>query len=227
MKVIIVGCGRFGAALTVLLDQTGHQVTVVDQERTAFDRLERDFRGRTVTGVGFDRDVLVRAGIQETDVIASVTPNDNANIVISRISLTRFKVPRVVARLHDPRRAVLYEQLGVQYISTVRWGVHRLEQLITHPGITGVLSLGNGEIEIVEFRAPNSLGGQTVQRILGNDTRLIALTRGGRAQLVDPESLIEPGDILHLAVSREQQGGQRLEALLRKGVPVQGEKEAY
>lgn len=219
MKIIVVGCGRFGAALTLLLDQAGHQVSVIDQDRAAFDRLQEDFRGRTITGVGFDQDTLIRAGIKEAEVLAAVTPNDNANIVTSRIAVTRFKVSRVIARLYDPLRARLYEQLGVQYVSTVWWGVHRLEQLITHPGVTGVLSLGNGEVEIVEFRAPASLRGQPIEHVLKEDVRLISMTRAGRAQFVSPQTPLEPGDILHLAVSRENKGGQRLEALLQTETP--------
>jgi trk system potassium uptake protein TrkA len=122
---------------------------------------------------------------------------------------------RVIARLHDPQRADQYRQLGIQFISSVRWGVHRLEQLITHPNVASVLSLGNGEVEVVEFHAPAFMAGQPIEQILSNDVRPVALTRGGHAQLLASQTVMEPGDILHLAVSRGQGGGQRLESLLQ------------
>ncbi len=215
MNVLIVGCGRFGLALTRLLDETGHQVVVVDPDQAAFDRLGNNFRGRTVTGVGFEREVLLRAGVEQADVLAVVTPDDNVNVVTARIALSRFQVPRVIARLHDPQRANLYRQMGIQFISSVHWGVHRLEHMVTHPGVAGVLSLGSGEVEVVEFHVPAHLRGRPIEQILADDVRLVALTRGGHAQLVTPQTVMEQSDILHLALSRRQRGGQRLETLLK------------
>lgn len=105
MKFIVVGCGRTGATLALLLAQKGHQVVVVDANSEAFWRLMPDFKGRMLTGVAFDRDVLLRAGIETADGVAAVTSNELANLVVCQLARVHFQVPRVVARLYEPERA--------------------------------------------------------------------------------------------------------------------------
>src|SRR5690606_18128502 len=125
MRFIVIGCGRTGAGLARRLEADGHDVTVVDTDAGAFDRLGPTFPGTTVHGVGFDRDVLARAGIDSADGLAAVTGNDEVNAVVARLASRMFHVPKVVARLHDPREAEIYRRLGVQVVAPVDWSIHR------------------------------------------------------------------------------------------------------
>ncbi len=122
MKVIIMGCGRVGAEVSRLMSEEGHDVTVVDCDENIRETLGPQFRGKIVIGLGFERDVLIRAGIETADAFAAASDSDDANIVAARIARNIFKVPRVVARLYDPRRAEIYRRLGLATISSTAWG---------------------------------------------------------------------------------------------------------
>ncbi len=122
MRIIIIGCGRMGAGLARTLTLRGLTVTVVDSDQAAFERLGPAFSGQTIAGVGFDREVLLKAGIARADGLAAVTSSDDANVVAARLGRQIFRVPRVVARLYDPRKAEIYRRLGIQTISTTAWG---------------------------------------------------------------------------------------------------------
>ena len=142
--MIVVGCGRMGAELALALAREGKEVTVVDRDRRAFARLGAGFAGATVEGVGFDRDVLLRAGVERSDALAALTSGDNANIVTARIARTIFRVPKVVARVYDPRRAEIYTRLGLQTVSTTAWGVSRMQQLLVHGELNVIRSSARG-----------------------------------------------------------------------------------
>ena len=116
-----MGCGRVGATLGAELDALGHSVAVVDQAAKAFRRLPADFGGRTVTGMGFDREVLEEAGIRGADAFAAVSSGDNSNILAARVARETFGVTNVVARIYDPRRAAVYQRLGIPTVATVTW----------------------------------------------------------------------------------------------------------
>ncbi len=117
MKVVIMGCGRVGAQLAVLLDKEGHQVTVLDNEAYSFRRLPSDFTGTALLGNGIDEEVLKRAGIEEADAFVVVTQGDNRNVMAAQIAKHIFNVPRVICRIYDPLRRDLYETLGLEAIS--------------------------------------------------------------------------------------------------------------
>src|SRR5438874_3654666 len=121
MHVVVVGCGRVGSELAVTLESEGHSVAVVDKNRNAFRRLPERFQGRQVLGFGFDRDHLEQAGIREAEALAAVTSGDNSNILTARIARETFEIPHVVARIYDPRRAVIYQRLGIPTVATVTW----------------------------------------------------------------------------------------------------------
>ena len=116
MNIVIVGCGRVGALLAVNLDRKGHDVTVIDQEQSAFDRLPAEFRGRTVLGSGTDIDVQQRAGIERADAFVACTPGDNRNIAASQVAREIFRVPKVVARINDPLRGEIFRDLGLETV---------------------------------------------------------------------------------------------------------------
>ncbi len=216
MKLIIVGCGRLGSALALATAREGHEVTVVDRNLEAFDRLGAEFHGRTVQGEVLHRDVLRRAGIEEADGLAAVTPDDHVNLVVARVAAHQFKVPNVVARVYDPRHLPLFEDLGVQTVSSAVWGAERLRQLLTHPGVVSLASFGHGEVSLVEVRVPAAWEGRTLEDLYA-DTALhpAVVLRSGAALLpTSPTFILEEGDLLVLAVSREALA--RLKALLHQ-----------
>src|SRR5688572_12896374 len=129
MKIIVIGCGRLGSGLAQALSLWGHQVIAIDNDPTTFTRLETGFKGQTLTGFGFDREVLLQAGIERTDGLAAMTASDEVNLVTARMAHQFFRVPRVVARVYDPRKAAIYQRLGVQTITPVTWGVNRIAEL--------------------------------------------------------------------------------------------------
>jgi trk system potassium uptake protein TrkA len=201
MRIIVIGCGRMGAGLAQDLSLQGHSVTVVDSDSTAFERLGPVFKGQTIVGVGFDREVLLRAGIQRADGLAAVTVSDEANVVAARMASQVFRVPRVVARLYDPRKAEIYRRLGLQTISPVTWGVHHIAELLCYSPLETVLSLGSGDVELIEAEAPPLLVGRTMNdlMILG-EIHVVAVTRGGKTFLPTLGTVFQEGDQLHLAV---------------------------
>ena len=194
MKVIIAGCGRMGAELAERFSEK-HEVTVVDQDPQAFARLAPGFRGRTVAGVGFDRDVLLRAGVENCDALAALTSGDNANIIIARVARNIFRVPAVVARVYDPRRAKIYRRLGLQTVSTTAWGVARMTQLLTHRELNVIRSLGEGEVELLEQEVPGHWVGRPVSQVsVPGEISVTAILRRGTPQLPAPGTLFERDD---------------------------------
>ena len=201
MKVIIIGCGRAGAALARLLSQRGHEITVVDKEPTAFERLGPSFKGRTVTGIGFDQEVLRQAGIERADAFAAVTASDEANVVAARLAKQVYRVPRVAARSYDPRKAEIYRRLGIQTISPVSLGTARLADFLTYSNMETVVSLGSSEVDIVNALIPPALVGYSVGNLtIPGEVHVVAITRKGRTTLPSSSSVFQEGDIVHLAV---------------------------
>ena len=130
MKLVIVGCGRVGAMAAVALSKAGHQVTVIDSNRRAFDRLGSDFTGEMVFGNGIDEDVLRRAGIESADGFASLTNGDNRNIMAAQIALEIFKVPRVITRIYDPIREDVYRELGLNTVCPTLSGARKIHAML-------------------------------------------------------------------------------------------------
>ncbi|HLV58810.1 MAG TPA: TrkA family potassium uptake protein, partial [Natronosporangium sp.] len=126
MHIVIMGCGRVGSTLAERLEEQGHSVAIIDQNAEAFRRLSPRFGGQTVTGTGYDREVLAEAGIDHADGFAAVSSGDNSNIISARLARETYQVPRVVARIYDPKRAEVYERLGVPTVATVRWTADRI-----------------------------------------------------------------------------------------------------
>lgn len=213
MKIILIGCGRTGAGLALVLDTAGHAVTVVDSDEAAFRRLGPAFSGTSISGVGFDEDVLRRAGIAAADGVAAVTGNDEVNALVARIAGRIFRVPKVVARLHDPRKADIYRRLGVQVIAPVDWGIHRAADLLTFSDVGALISLGTGQVDLVEVRLPHLLAGRSIDELTAAGEVLpVAISRAGRTFIPTIGTTFEVGDIVHLAVVGASRG--RLESML-------------
>ncbi len=201
MKSIIIGCGRVGAGLAQSLCQRSQSVTVVDQEAAAFERLGPGFTGQTIVGTGFDRDVLLHAGIERADGLAAVTGRDETNVVLARLARQMFRVPRVIARLHDPRHAEVYRRLGIQTITPLTWGIQRLAELLCYAQLNTTLSLGSGEVDIVEVELPYLLVGRTVNELtLVGEIHVAAISREGHTFLPTLSTVLREGDLLHLVV---------------------------
>ena len=213
MRVIIMGCGRVGEQVSRLMAAEGHTVTVIDQDEAALTRLGSDFRGRKIKGVGFDRKVLMEAGIEQTDAFAATSSSDDANIVAARIARTVFRVPKVVARLYDPRRAEIYRRLGLVTISSTTWGAERIHELLTHGQLDPVLTFGSGEVTVLTIEAPPLLVGRLVKDITApSEISVIAITREGQAFIPAFGTQFRAGDQIHLTVLAEAM--ERLEEWL-------------
>ncbi len=216
MRVIIMGCGRVGEQLARLMSQEGHDVAVIDYNAEALARLGPDFNGRRVRGFGFDRDVLLRAGIEEADGFAATSSSDNANVVAARIARNIFHVPRVVARLFDPERAEVYKRLGLVTISSTTWGAERTRELLTHAELDSVRSFGTGEVQLLEVEVPVQLVGHAVRDLMvPGEVTVISITRDGKAVLPMLGTLFRTGDVVHLAVMSDAM--DRIERLLDLG----------
>lgn len=201
MKVIIMGCGRVGEQLARLLVTEDHQVVVIDQDGSALERLGPNFKGQRITGIGFDRDVLIRAGIEQADAFAAASSSDNANIVAARIAHNIFHVPRVVARLFDPRRAEIYRRLGMLTISSTTWGAERIREMLTSAELDPVLSFGSGEVSLLNIELPPQLVGRMVKDLsVPTEIVVIAITRQGAAFIPTMGSQFKEGDILQVAL---------------------------
>jgi trk system potassium uptake protein len=201
MNIIIMGCGRVGEQVARLMVEDGHMVTVIDYDPKALARLGRHFKGRIVMGVGFDRDVLMEAGIEQADAFAATSSSDNANIIAARIARNIFRVPSVVARLYDPRRAEIYRRLGLTTISSTALGAERIRELILHNDLDPVYIFGNGEVCILSFEAPPRLIGKAVRNLVVPGEIIIgSIIRQGQAFIPISGTDFQGGDLVHVIV---------------------------
>lgn len=201
MRIVVIGCGRTGGRLARLLASAGHAVAAVDVDPGALDRIGPLPGVERIVGVGFDRDVLAAARIDDADGLAAVTGSDEANAVVGRLAVQVFGVPRVVARLYDPAKAEIYRRLGLQVVAPVTWGVQRLADVLTFSRVGEVASLGTGEVDLVEIVVPRPLAGRPAKAVaVPGEVALVAVSRAGRTFIPTGESPLAEGDIVHLAV---------------------------
>ena len=201
MHVIVVGCGRVGSELAVRLEQGGHSVAIIDKNRRAFRRLPPGWPGRTVVGFGFDRDHLAEAGVDHAGAVAAVTSGDNSNILTARIARETFQIPNVVARIYDPRRALIYQRLGIPTVATVTWTTDQvIRRLFPEQSVTEYTD-PTGEVSFVERALPDSWVGRLVGGLEEGDRfRPVLVTRAGQSRLATPELVGQEGDVLLMAV---------------------------
>lgn len=204
MHVIVVGCGRVGSELAARMLREGHSVAVVDKNETAFRRLPEPWDGQTVVGFGFDRDDLRRAGIERAGAVAAVTSGDNTNILTARIARETFEVGHVVARIYDPRRAAIYQRLGIATVATVSWTVDQVARRLIPDEVASSWTDPTGEINLVEYPLPEDLCGRPLSELTDPDRyRPMMITRGGKARLAAPGLVGQEGDIICFAVRTE------------------------
>jgi trk system potassium uptake protein TrkA len=202
MHVVIVGCGRVGSGLARIIEEQGHSVAVVDKNPTAFRRLHEGFGGQQVVGVGFDRDRLEAAGIRDAVAVAAVTNGDNSNILTARVARETFGVDRVVARIYDPRRAVIYERLGIPTIATVQWTIDRVLRKLLPDASESDWVDPSARVVVVERPVAGGGARHPLTEIeIPGVARAVALSRMGTAQVATPDLVTQDGDVVYLAVA--------------------------
>ncbi|MBI2298854.1 MAG: TrkA family potassium uptake protein [Armatimonadetes bacterium] len=212
MTVVVIGCGRVGAELAYRLFEKGHRVTVVDADLASFAGVRSGFRGRTVVGDCLDREVLERAGLEDSDAVAVVTSSDAVNAVAAHIAQTVFNVPIVVARSYEPSRRKIFDEFGVNVVSTANWLSDQVEDLLGHGGLRSLLRTGRGEACVYELTVSAAWDGRKLGDLLPADVRPVALTRHTQGLLADRDTTIETGDTVLVAANAD--GLAQLEALL-------------
>ncbi|MBU2662364.1 TrkA family potassium uptake protein [Actinoplanes bogorensis] len=207
MHVVIMGCGRLGSTLAHNLSARGHSVAVIDQNSDAFRRLGSDFSGTTVTGMGFDRDVMRAAGIERADAFAAVSSGDNSNIISARLARETFGVSRVVARIYDAKRAQVYERLGIPTVATIRWAADRMVRHLVPEGTVEVFRDPTSVVSIVEAPLHRDWVGRTLKSLEERSgARVAYLMRFGMGTLGTPSTVIQDGDQVFMLVTDETVG---------------------
>jgi trk system potassium uptake protein TrkA len=201
MHVIVVGCGRVGSELAVRLQQDGHQVAIIDKNKRAFSRLPEGWSGQTVVGFGFDRDDLATAGVDSAGALAAVTSGDNSNILTARIARETFQIPNVVARIYDPRRALIYQRLGIPTVATVTWTTDQVVRRLFPDKSVTEFADSTGEISFVERSLPDGWVGRRLGGLdAGDRFRPILVTRAGQARMAIDDLVGQVGDVVLLAM---------------------------
>jgi trk system potassium uptake protein TrkA len=204
MRVLIMGCGRVGSELSHALGDAGHEVTVIDKRAEAFDRYPPGDQARRIVGLGFDRDVLEEAGIREADAFIAVSSGDNSNIVSARVALEHYHVPKVIARIFDPRRAEIYERLNIPTVATTTWGVKQFQLMLLHTGKEVRESLGGGELLRMRVPVPSHLVGKPVSTLNVDGRILVAgVSRGGKGFIPSSDSTLQEGDFLIITMGKD------------------------
>ena len=197
MHVVVIGCGRVGSELAGALEQTNHSVAVVDKNERAFRRLPKDFAGTTVVGFGFDRDHLEVAGITKAEAFASVTSGDNSNILCARIARETYGIEHVVARIYDPRRALIYQRLGIPTVATVAWTTDQVLRRLLPAESRSDWTDPTGQVGIIEREIPVLAVGKKLSLLnRPGSFCLAAVTRFGKAQIVTADMVGQDGDVL-------------------------------
>ena len=199
-----MGCGRVGSTLARSLEDRDHTVSVIDSSPEAFRRLGPSFNGTKVTGMGFDQDVLSKAGIRDADAFAAVSSGDNSNIIAARVARESFGIQRVVARIYDPGRAEVYQRLGITTVATVKWTSDQILRRILPAGAEPDFRDPSGTIRVDQVSVPETWVGQrTVKFQLQTGSRIAWIDRLGEGTIPTRESVIQEGDLLHLVMREE------------------------
>jgi trk system potassium uptake protein TrkA len=198
-----MGCGRVGSTLAHILEDRDNTVSVIDRDPEAFRRLRSSFKGDKVTGIGFDRAVLTQAGIERADAFAAVSSGDNSNIISARVARETFGVERVAARIYDPRRAEVYERLGIPTVATVRWTADMMLRKLLPEGGGTLWRDPTGKIVLAEVAYSPAWIGEQVKAIEASTiSRIAFIDRLGQAFVPEPGTVLQEGDVLHV-VARE------------------------
>jgi trk system potassium uptake protein TrkA len=216
VHIVILGCGRVGTLLAHRLDELGHSVAVVDQDPKAFRSLGPEFSGQTVTGVGFDRQTLETAGIARAHAFAAVSSGDNSNILAARVARETYGVEQVVARIYDPRRAEVYQRLGIPTVATVSWSTNQIMRNLLPLGAQDEYVDPSGAIVLAEVHTGQRWIGRTATALeVAGGARIAFITRYGQAFVPDLETVIQEGDLVHALFTPDSR--ERVERIFEHG----------
>ncbi|WP_329793698.1 TrkA family potassium uptake protein [Lentzea sp. DG1S-22] len=200
MHVVIMGCGRVGASLARALERLDHQVAVIDKDPQSFRRLGSDFHGQQVIGNGFDRNVLIEAGVERAGAFAAVSSGDNSNIISARVARETFGVEHVVARIYDHKRAAVYERLGIPTVATVPWSTDRFLRMLLPEGAATAWRDPSGTVAVLPIEVEESWVGRPVfdlEAAIG--ARVAFLMRFGTGVLPDAKTVVQADDTIYVA----------------------------
>jgi len=199
VHVVIMGCGRVGAMLAHSLEDLGHSVSVIDQDQSAFRRLGPDYKGLTIKGVGFDREHLIEAGIERAGAFAAVSSGDNSNILAARTVRENFGITNVVARIYDPKRAEVFERLGIPTVATVSWTNDQILRHILPAGAKEEWRDPNGQVSLSQVDIHPAWFGMSLSKIeQQTKVRIAMLTRLGSSLLPTDQTVLQEGDLVHI-----------------------------
>ncbi len=201
MHIVIMGCGRVGSSLARILDLRGHSVAVIDRDEASFRRLGPDFKGLQVLGVGFDRNTMIEAKVTEAHAFAAVSSGDNSNIIAARVAREQFGVETVVARIYDPKRAQVYERLGIPTVATVPWTTDRLLRAVLPDGLVSEWRDPSGTVLVAQVPYDRKWLGEPLSRLEGAlGMRTAFIVRFGTGLLPDVQTVIQEGDLIYATV---------------------------
>ena len=216
MHIVILGCGRVGALLAHRLDEMGHSVAVVDQDPTSFRKLGPEFSGQTVTGVGFDRETLENAGIGRAHAFAAVSSGDNSNILAARVARETYGVEQVVARIYAPRRAEVYQRLGIPTVATVSWTAGQIMRRMLPLGAQDEYRDPSGTVNLAEVHLGSVWLGQRATALeAASGARIAFITRYGQGILPDADTVLQDGDLVHALFTADAR--ERVENVFENG----------
>jgi trk system potassium uptake protein TrkA len=202
MHVVIMGCGRVGSAIALELEAAGASVSIIDQSREAFRRLGGSFLGTTVTGIGFDRDIMLEAGIEKADAFAALSNGDNSNILAARVARETYGVEKVVARIYDPARAEIYQRLGIPTVATVLWTTDQIIRRLAPEGSRSEWRDASGVVQLCEVHLHHDWFGQPVSLIeKSTKARVAFVTRLGEGMIPTENTVLQEGDLVHVMVT--------------------------
>jgi trk system potassium uptake protein TrkA len=200
VHVVIMGCGRVGAGLALALERLGHDVAVIDQNPQAFRRLGADFHGQQVRGIGFDRQVMIEAGVERAGAFAAVSSGDNSNIISARVARETFGVARVVARIYDPKRAAVYERLGIPTVATVPWTTDRFLRMLLPDGMATAWRDPSGTVAVLQLPLHQGWVGHTVGEVEEHTgARIAFIVRFGSGVLPHQTTVLQAEDQVYAA----------------------------
>jgi trk system potassium uptake protein TrkA len=200
VHVVIMGCGRVGSSLAAGLERLDHDVAVIDRSAVAFRRLGPDFAGTTVAGMGFDRDVLIAAGIERAGAFAAVSSGDNSNIIAARVARENFGIDRVVARIYDAKRAAVYERLGIPTVATVPWTTDRFLRTLMQDSSATAWRDPSGTVAVMEISLHEQWAGHRVSEVEdATGARVAFIIRFGAGVLPDKRTVVQSDDQVYIA----------------------------